>query len=588
MRHQQAVTGILAAVFLCAVARADVVVLVNRADSAADYGLHCEGVADRGGSLQPGELACFPVIAGAQLRLIQADSVSRYALKTNAAYSFVGPAGRVELRELQYGAPTEEPGPPPPAHWLTLQETVATLPVMIAVDDDEPAVQKVWQDRLRRRVAAVSEILERYLRVRLAVVAVGTWDSDDTITDIREAMREFEKERSPAPARVVIGFTSQFGAATDGNHLGVTRGPLHTHILIREGTARVRIHEPERTEILAHELGHFFGAAHCTETDSVMRPAIGDRQSLATGFAIRFDPLNTLVMAQVVDELRARNATGFADLPRPVRLRVAAAYRTIAESLPKDPAAGELLELLERAAETPPPPVRGASPLDLATRSVVQAIVSAAAHRPAGAPEGDALTDYYVCAAADAARKAPPELAPKAFALALGIALDSSTALRDNFLLGRLCRQAESDEQRTYRLGCLGQPTVQGRRDLCQHFAVSATLSAMLGPEMAETVGVMKELGDADGGSGFSFVDLGADLAGIELARRLLAGEIALDRLATEFRTVDFVPPSAGLREGLQRADFVREYGSARDERFRAARDALLQTIRDLPGHRQP
>src|SRR5262245_59180882 len=45
---------------------------------------------------------------------------------------------------------------------------------------------------------------------------------------------------------------------------------------------------------------------------------------------------------------------------------------------------------------------------------------------------GDALTEYYVRAAATAARRLPEKEAIPAFLLALGIALDDSSLLRDN------------------------------------------------------------------------------------------------------------------------------------------------------------
>ena len=54
---------------------------------------------------------------------------------------------------------------------------------------------------------------------------------------------------------------------------GCSLGPLHTHILIREWKPRT---EPERLEVLVHELGHFLGACHSPENDSVMRPLLGD------------------------------------------------------------------------------------------------------------------------------------------------------------------------------------------------------------------------------------------------------------------------------------------------------------------------
>jgi uncharacterized protein YfiM (DUF2279 family) len=57
--------------------------------------------------------------------------------------------------------------------------------------------------------------------------------------------------------------------------------------------------------------------------------------------------------------------------------------------------------------------------------------------------------------------------------------------------------------------------TLRNRRDLSQHFWVSAALTVLSGKRRSITVGITKEMMDATpGGSGFSFVDLMANQAG--------------------------------------------------------------------------
>ena len=46
--------------------------------------------------------------------------------------------------------------------------------------------------------------------ISFQVVAVETWESDDQITDFRQSLREFEREAKLEPARLAIGFTSQY------------------------------------------------------------------------------------------------------------------------------------------------------------------------------------------------------------------------------------------------------------------------------------------------------------------------------------------------------------------------------------------
>ncbi|MDD1614851.1 MAG: hypothetical protein LUP98_09400, partial [Methylococcaceae bacterium] len=52
------------------------------------------------------------------------------------------------------------------------------------------------------------------------------------------------------------------------------------------------------------------------------------------------------------------------------------------------------------------------------------------------------------------------------------------------------------------------------RIDLAQHFIGSAAITASMDGQVAKAVGEEKELSDAQGGSGFSFIDLAADKAG--------------------------------------------------------------------------
>ncbi len=52
------------------------------------------------------------------------------------------------------------------------------------------------------------------------------------------------------------------------------------------------------------------------------------------------------------------------------------------------------------------------------------------------------------------------------------------------------------------------------RIDLAQHFIGSAAITASVNGQVAQAVGEEKELNDAQGGSGFSFIDLAADKAG--------------------------------------------------------------------------
>jgi hypothetical protein len=88
------------------------------------------------------------------------------------------------------------------------------------------------------------------------------------------------------------------------------------------------------------------------------------------------------------------------------------------------------------------------------------------------------------------------------------------------------------------------------------------------------------------GGTGFSFADMSANLAGIAFAVRLRNSPGRLLQLVASFRVADHMPDPAGLREGLTEEVFARHYGSLGDERFRTEMAALRKRIELLPGHR--
>lgn len=108
--------------------------------------------------------------------------------------------------------------------------------------------------------------------------------------------------------------------------------------------------------------------------------------------------------------------------------------------------------------------------------------------------------------------------------------------------------------------------TLRGRRDLSQHFWVSAALTVLSDQRRSMTVGIAKEMMDATpGGSGFSFVDLMADRAGILFADAATKNgrwaRAMQMRIWDGVRIADFLPAIQGLPEGISRDDFQAEYG---------------------------
>ena len=456
-----------------------------------------------------------------------------------------------------------------------------TLKLKLAVDDEERTTTAVWQRRLRERVRRASAALERQLGVKLEIVEMTTWESDDRTEDFEFALAEFSWEVPAEPAHLAIGFTSQFAGIPpeSGHHLGISHGPLQQHILIREGTPGLT--EMDYVEVLVHEIGHYLGAAHSPEPDSAMRPLLGDNKAVVRSFIIQYDPLNCLAAATVVEQLRQATGPvkGLGGLSPERRYLLSRIYATLLKAIPDDESARRYLTIVA--------PEFGVEPTGFAgrVRQVVEAIVAEARRTAAEDASGDVLTERYVRAAARAALALPENDRGKAFLLGLAIGLDREGVFARTPLLSTIYKAVEPEHARNERLRLLGRPTVHGRTDLLAHFTVSAALCALVGKMLAWEAGLMKEFNDAGSGSGFSFADLAADLAGLKFASRALGSDEFLEEVAESFRVEDYIPSPEGLPEGLSIQAFRQRYGGRQDERFKSAVEALQALVEQLPGY---
>lgn len=577
-------TAAMSLVLLPSGATADVAVIANRIPRRVPLQVTLQKTTPWQVTLSPGESRPIFCDQPVEIAFDSRAGVLSYKLETSAAY-FIGSKqdGTIDLQQIGLGeTPSSLMSKNLPGS--AAMTPAATIPVKILVDDEELTRQFVWEPRLRKRVEAASEILHRHAMVKLEVVAVDRWVTDNTVHNFNQALTEFEQAVDPGPAELAIGFSSQYQAITGRVHLGGTHGPLRPHILIREWSQHVS--ENEKLELLVHELGHYLGAGHSPEPDSVMRPVLGDRQSRRTGFVVRFDPVNTLVISMVGEEIRRRRVSRFAHISDGTKLRLNQIYNVLGEATPADVAPRVLTGQLGRP--------RNSDPLVEATRHVLAQLSQAARDRREQLkvlggeqlPEGDDLFNTYVRVAASAASEAPEALRPKAFLLGLGVGVGDPEMLKNVPAVRSLLARIESPVERSVRTTALGKPTIQGRHDLARHFTVAAMLVAASGKELAETASVAKEVLDAQGGSGFSFADLAADKAGIRLAEELLAGRITLDSLARTFRAEKFVPEVADLPEGLSTLQFLDQFGGANDERYQQVIREIDEAIGALPAYR--
>jgi hypothetical protein len=322
---------------------ADVVVLANRTGGRLTFQVQPQYGRSEQVTLPAGEVMPYFADGRVTVQFSVRGQTQSYLLGANSAYFFGRSGeGRIGLQKIGLGD-DRSTGLGRPLPTSPLSTPSAVIPVKVFVDEEEPGRQFLWERRLRQRVEAASAILDKYCRVRLKVVAVGTWNSDNSITDIDDSLREFERKATPFPARLAIGFTSQYTFEPGRIHLAGTRGPLRSHILVRE--AARSISEPERVELLVHELGHYLGASHSPERNSVMRPVLGDHHG--AGLQIRFDPVNALVIAMVGEEIRRRHVDSFADLTPGTKTRLRQIYGELAKAFPGDAATRQYIDTLD-------------------------------------------------------------------------------------------------------------------------------------------------------------------------------------------------------------------------------------------------
>jgi hypothetical protein len=131
--------------------------------------------------------------------------------------------------------------------------------------------------------------------------------------------------------------------------------------------------------------------------------------------------------------------------------------------------------------------------------------------------------------------------------------------------------------------------TLGGRDDLKRHFTVSAGLVAASSGPAAWGVGELKELVDSgEGGSGFGFDDMAANLAGARFAEAFLAVPKAdwpalLARVGDE---ADVLPETGDLPRGLDEAAFRARFGDLDGPAYRAAVAEIERRVDALPLHR--
>ena len=579
-------------------ASAKVVVLANRTSASQAFTLLPQGKASRTMTLPVGESRPYFFTESMRIRFGEGLSQTSFQLAPQSVY-FFGERfddNSIQLEKIGLG-PQDYGGANSETRLGTASRIGGSriggagssraavypgiIPVKLLVDDDEPTRRSIWEARIRRRLAKASQVMELHSGIRFEVVSMGTWESDDAQHDFSLSLREFERKVTPQPGMLAIGFSSQYKIAHGRVHLGGTRGVLHPYILLKERAPNVL--EIERLQLLVHELGHYLGASHSPESQSVMRPLLSKGNLRAVGSRIQFDPVNTLLMGLVGDEIRQTGIRSAVDISRPTRKRMLDVYQVLTEAMPEDPAASQYLRMIGRVS-TPP--------LVEDTRLVLRQLVRAAKSeqlKPESAPgassvlTGDQLTGSLVRRAASIALQIDPNHRNKAFLLAMGIFVDDTNTLRSFPATSPVVRRVESELERRERAKVSSQPTIRGRQDLAKHFFVSAHALVVMGSAATRGAGLAKEMLDAERGSGFSFADMAANRAGMVFAEQLLAKKISLEEIAANFQVAAYMPQIADLEEGLRLHDLQARLEGNGERSINAGLDRIERLVLALP-----
>jgi len=134
----------------------------------------------------------------------------------------------------------------------------------------------------------------------------------------------------------------------------------------------------------------------------------------------------------------------------------------------------------------------------------------------------------------------------------------------------------------------MGRVTLRNRQDWPRHFLLSAALKLLSNESTSDRIGLLKEqLDSQQGGSGFSFGDVLANLAGIRLALVATSNYATAIRLqshlASGFVVDGFFPPADDLPEGITNADLQTKYGGVNGAGYREMIQELNRRIDNLP-----
>jgi len=125
------------------------------------------------------------------------------------------------------------------------------------------------------------------------------------------------------------------------------------------------------------------------------------------------------------------------------------------------------------------------------------------------------------------------------------------------------------------------------RIDMAKHFVASAALAATGASTLANMLGQEKELSDAQRGSGFSFIDLAGDRAGLKFGKTATATAESARKLQKIMHNIEnyraFMPDVRDLPEAMNSHVFEQQYGSIYSPAYQKMLKLIDDRIAALP-----
>lgn len=156
-----------------------------------------------------------------------------------------------------------------------------------------------WRSDFEKRLVYASRIFENEFKIKFKLIRYVKWSPFDEKGDMVALLDQLRGEAPLTDVDMVIGLTHYQNLpntpeAKDLHTIGQAR-PFSGHLIIRYPANKLfRVQEDT---VLAHEIGHAFGAIHTDDRNSIMSPVV-ERQ-----IPTRFDPVNR----QIISKTRALN-----------------------------------------------------------------------------------------------------------------------------------------------------------------------------------------------------------------------------------------------------------------------------------------